>query len=91
MNSLIKLNLDNNFLGESLVGGRYGSHLLASPVLILTISLSVASGTFVMQGNLQVNIAWVPGTLRARWGVVELIERPLLMLKVRGLNPGHSI
>ena len=24
MNSLIKLNLDNNFLGESLVGGRYG-------------------------------------------------------------------
>ena len=28
MNSLIKLNLDNNFLGESLVGGRYGSHLI---------------------------------------------------------------
>ena len=27
----------------------------------------------------------------ARWGVVEWIERPLLMLKVRGSNPGHSI
>ena len=27
----------------------------------------------------------------ARWGVVEWIERPLIMLKVRGSNPGHSI
>ena len=27
----------------------------------------------------------------ARWGVVECIERPLLMLEVRGSNPGHSI
>ena len=28
---------------------------------------------------------------RARWGVVEWIEHPLLMLQVRGLNPDHSI
>ena len=27
----------------------------------------------------------------ARWGVVEWIEHPLLMLEVRGSNPGHSI
>ena len=27
----------------------------------------------------------------ARWGVVERIERPLLMLEVQGSNPGHSI
>ena len=27
----------------------------------------------------------------ARWGVVEWIERPLLMLEVRGSNPGQSI
>ena len=26
----------------------------------------------------------------ARWGVTEWIERPLLMLEVRGSNPGHS-
>ena len=26
----------------------------------------------------------------ARWGVAEWIERPLLMLEVRGSNPGHS-
>ena len=26
-----------------------------------------------------------------RWGVVVWIEHPLLMLEVRGLNPGHSI
>ena len=30
-------------------------------------------------------------TFGARWGVVEWIERPLLMLEVRGSNPGHSI
>ena len=28
---------------------------------------------------------------KARWGVVEWIEHPLLMLEVRGSNPGHSI
>ena len=27
----------------------------------------------------------------ARWGMVEWIEHPLLMLEVRGSNPGHSI
>ena len=27
---------------------------------------------------------------KARWGVAEWIERPLLMLEVRGSNPGHS-
>ena len=26
----------------------------------------------------------------ARWGVVEWMERPLLMLEVWGSNPGHS-
>ena len=26
----------------------------------------------------------------ARWGVVEWIEHPLLMLEVWGSNPGHS-
>ena len=25
----------------------------------------------------------------ARWGVAEWIERPLLMLEVRGSNPSH--
>ena len=29
-------------------------------------------------------------TNTARWGLAEWIERPLLMLKVRGSNPGHS-
>ena len=29
-------------------------------------------------------------TFGARWGVVEWIERPLLMLEVRGSNSGHS-
>ena len=29
-------------------------------------------------------------TFGARWGVVEWIERPLLMLEVRGSNPVHS-
>ena len=33
----------------------------------------------------------VMSRLIARWGVVEWIERPLLMLEVRGSNPGHSI
>ena len=27
----------------------------------------------------------------AKWGVVEWIEHPLLMLEVRGSNPGNSI
>ena len=27
----------------------------------------------------------------ARWGVVEGIERPLLMIEVQGSDPGHSI
>ena len=26
----------------------------------------------------------------AKWDVAEWIERPLLMLEVRGSNPGHS-
>ena len=29
-------------------------------------------------------------TLLARWGVAKWIERPLLMLEIRGSNPGHS-
>ena len=32
----------------------------------------------------------VPDELGARWGVAEWIERPLLMLEVRGSNPGNS-
>ena len=29
-------------------------------------------------------------SLKARWGVAEWIERPLLMLEIRDSNPGHS-
>ena len=44
---------------------------------------------FSFSKNDNTKVLYVGSAVLARWGVAEWIERPLLMLEVRGSNPGH--
>ena len=62
--------------------------------LVLYNSLVVKKGCYCGSDTL-FNILCLQKTFfgsnsEARWGVAEWIERPLLMLEVRGSNPGPS-